>query len=77
MSISRDLPALSEHEPTCRFNGLPPDCDLHSRADQDPYGVILRIQELVPGFKRKTNRGTHQRGRGLKIKSVDALWGSA
>lgn len=31
-------------EPTCRFDGLPSYCDLHSRADQDPYGVIFWVQ---------------------------------
>ena len=39
---------------TCRFDGFPTDCDLHRRADQDPYGVVLWVQQLVLGFKRKT-----------------------
>lgn len=63
-TIIRILSPPSEHEPTCRFDGFPSYCDLHSRADQDPYGVVLWIQKLVPGFKRKTNRETSQEGGG-------------
>lgn len=63
-TIIRILSPLSEHEPTCRFDGLPSHCDLHSRADQDPYCVVLWIQKLVPGFKRKTNREKSKEGGG-------------
>lgn len=47
-------------ELTCRFDGLPSYCDLHGRAHQDPDGVVLRVQQLVPRFmtvtKEKTSR---------------------
>lgn len=56
------LSPLSEHEPTCRFDGLPSHRDLHRRADQDPYGVILWVQQLVPDLKRETNRETSRGG---------------
>lgn len=75
-TIKRILSPHSEHEPTCRFDGLPSHCDLHSRADQDPYGVVLWIQKLVPGFKRKTNR-EKSKGGGLQPRYHNTLWGSA
>lgn len=49
---------------TRRFNGLPPHRDLHRRADQDPYGVVLWVQQLIASFKRKNKEGR------LEIKSV-------
>lgn len=61
---------LSEHEPTCRLDGLPSNCDLHCRADQDPNGVVLRVQQLVPGFNRETNSETSHEGGGLKQRAT-------
>lgn len=52
------MSSLSELEPTCRFDGLPSHCDLHCCADQDPDGVVFRVQQLVPGLKRETNGET-------------------
>lgn len=56
----RDFVSAFRAEPTCRFDSLPSHCDLHSCADQDPYGVVLWVQQLVPGLKRETNRETSQ-----------------
>ncbi len=61
---NKDFVSSFGAEPTCRFDGLPSYCDLHRRADQDPYSVVLWVQQLVPGFKRETNRETSQEGWG-------------